>query len=174
MHTLAPFALTRLFLICLAATIIIHPGLWLAIANGYPGDSLFTLSVSQRIGLILITSVLVLLLFLTCVVASYTLCKLFHKHAARWYIVLSCTVTTLLLCAIALALVPQLHYLYYRLIIPGLPAQIVPAGDLSVSQLWQYLVLPAHANTSVHASGVTVWICVFASVIVALKASKPT
>lgn len=172
-HTLAPFALVRLFFICLAATFITHPGLWLAIANGYPGDSLFTLSVSQRVGLILITCVLVLLLFFICTVSSYTLCKLIRKHVARWFIILSCTVTALLLCAIALLLVPQLHYLYYRLIIPGLPAQIVPAGDLSLSQLWQYFMLAADANTSVHASGATVWICVFASVLVAFKESKP-
>jgi len=124
----------RLFFICLVATIVTHPGLWLAIANGYPGDSLFTLSASQRVGLVLITCALVLLLFITCVVASYTLCKLFHKHVARRFIIFSCAVIALLLCAIALALVPQLHYLYYRSIIPGLPAQIVPAGDLSVTQ----------------------------------------
>lgn len=173
MHTFTLFALIRLFVICLAVTIIIHPGLWLAIANGYPGDSLFTLSALQRVGLVLITSALGLLLFIACVVMSYTLSKFFHKHIARWMIILCCTVLALLMCAIAIALVPQLHYLYYRMIIPGLPAQIVPIGDLSVSKLWQYLVLPADANTSIHAKGVTVWVCVFASMLVALKENKP-
>ena len=86
---------------------------------------------------------------------------------------LSCVVLTLLLCAIALALVPQIHYFYYRMIIAGLPAQIVPVGDLSATQLWQYLVLSAEANTSVHATGVAVWICVFASTLVAFKETKP-
>jgi len=172
MQTLAPFALVRLFFICLGATIIIHPGLWLAIANGYPDDSLFTLSLPQGIGLVLITSTLVLLLFFTCVVTSYTVCKWLNPYLPRWFTMLCCMVLSLLLCAIALALVPQLHYLYYRTIIPGLPAQIVPAGDLSAAQLWQYLVLAADANTSIHANGVTVWVCVLASVLVALKESK--
>ncbi len=172
MHSLAPFALIRLFFICLTATIITHPGLWLAIARGYPGDSLFTLSVYQRVGLVLITSALVLMLFIACVVTSYIVCKWLHKHVARWFMIVCCIVLALIQCAIALALVPQLHYLYYRMIIPGLPAQIVPVGDLSLAQLWQYMVLAADANTSVHASGVTVWICVFASVLIALKESK--
>ncbi len=172
MHTFTPFVLVRLFVICLAITIIIHPGLWSALANGYPGDSLFTLSVRQRVGLILITSTLALLLFIACVVMIYTVCQYFNKHVARWVTILCCTFLALLFCAIAIALVPQLHYLYYRMIIPGLPAQIVPIGDLSLSKLWQYLVLPADANTSIHAKGVAVWVCVLASVLVALKESK--
>jgi len=68
--------------------------------------------------------------------------------------------------------VPQLHYLYYRSILPGLPAQWAPAGDLSIDSLRRYLLLSAEDSTSYHAQGVTVWVCVCAAALVAYENSK--
>jgi len=81
-----------------------------------------------------------------------------RNHTACWFNILSCTVLALLLCSVALLVVPQLYYLYYRSILPGLPAQWVPPGNLSGNTLWRYLLLPAGDNTTHHAKGVTVWI----------------
>jgi len=158
MDTLGPVRLASLFAISLVITLITHPGLVLGLAKGYPNDYLFNLSTGQIVGLTLISGVLAILLFLACVTASTMLCQRLRHNAPRWLIILSCTVLALLLCALALALVPQIHYLYYRLILPGLPAQWVPLGNLSLTRLTQYLLLPADSTTTVHANGATVWV----------------
>lgn len=158
--------LFRLFAISLAITLITHPGLWIAFANGYPEDYLFNLTNLQIVGLIVITIVMALLLFIASTASSYLLCKWAGKYLARWQLILGCLSLALLLCGIALAIVPQLHYLYYRLIIPDLPAQWVPAGDLSLDMLSRYFLLRADDNTTTHAKGVTVWVCVLSSAVV--------
>ena len=170
--TLAPLALARIFLISLVFTVVTHPGLWLAMARGYAGDYLFNLSPLQIAGLIFITSILGLLLFLACTTSSYLFTKWSGKYLTRWTVVLAAMVLALFLCAIALLLVPQLHYQYYRLIIPDLPVQWVPLGDLSGKVLWQYLLLSADATTTIHAKGATVWICICASALVAFRTTR--
>jgi len=172
MKTLTPFSLFRILVTCFIFTVIIHPGLWKAVARGYQGDHLFNLSGPQITGLVLITSGLALILFLTSTVSSYVVSNWMNKYAPRWIVILSCTALALVLCAIALAVVPQLHYLYYRSILPGLPAQWVQAGDLSIDSLRRYLLLSAEDSTSYHAQGVTVWVCVCAAALVAYENSK--
>ena len=172
MTTLTSRTLFRIFIISLVITAVTHPGLWLAIVNGYPDDYLFNLSGLQIIGLIVITSVFAILLFLACTASSYLLVKWSQRHLARWVLIFISIVLALFICAIALLLVPQLHYQYYRLIIPDLPLQWVPLGDLSGKTLWQYLLLSAEATTTVHAKGATVWICVCASALLAFECSK--
>lgn len=167
--SLTATTLFRVFVISLTFTIITHPGLWMAVASGYSEDYLFNLSTRQIIGLVLITSGFVVLLFLACTVSSHFLCRWGNQVLPRWLMVLMCTVFALLLCAIALALVPQLYYLYYRWIIPGLPAQWVPVGDLSLTRLWQYFLLSADGTTTDHAKGSTVWLCTCASAVVAFE-----
>ena len=39
-----------------------HPNVWARLSQGYPGDSIFTLSLAGAVGLIVLTSLLVLLL----------------------------------------------------------------------------------------------------------------
>jgi len=154
--------------------LITHPGLWFAFAGGYPDDYLFNLTKVQIAGLILITSIMALLLFIACIKSSYLLCKWVYKYQSRWLTVLSCICLALLICAIALAIVPQLHYFYYRMIIPDLPAQWVPVGDLSWDTLLRYFLLRADDNTTVHAKGITVWICIFGSALVGLAGGIDT
>jgi len=50
--------------------VITHPGLWVAIANGYSDDYLFNLTTGQIIGLVVISFLLLVLLFLLCVVSD--------------------------------------------------------------------------------------------------------
>ena len=163
--------LLRVFAISLVLMVITHPGLWVAIANGYSDDYLFNLTTGQIIGLVVITFLLLVLLFLLCVVSSYLLSCWLKDALPRWLVISLCTLLALLYCAVAFVLVPQLHYQYYRWIIPGLPAQWVPLGELSAAKLWQYFLLPADGNTTDHAKGGSMWICAFASALVAFEAS---
>ena len=167
--SLTPTVLIRIFAACFVFMVITHPGLWVAFANGYSNDYLFNLTTGQIFGLVVITTSLLLLLFLLCTVSSYLLSQRLITVLPHWLVVLSCIVLALLLCAVALVLVPQLHYQYYRWIIPGLPAQWVPFGELSPPKLEQYIFLPADGNTTDHAKGGAVWICVCASAWVAYK-----
>ena len=153
-------------------TVITHPGLYLAVANGFPGDYLFNLSRIQIFGLLLITLILAVFLFLACTTSTLMLVRWSKKYLNRWILVLMSAVLGMFLCGIALLLVPQIHYQYYRLILPDLPLQWVPLGDLSWETLQRYLLLSADAPTTVHAKGGTVWVCVCACVLVAFEVSK--
>lgn len=153
-------------------TLLTHPGLWLAVSNGYTDDHLFNLKVLEIFGLVAMASMFALLLFLACTLLSYEVTRCVRNHLSRWITIVSCIAVALLLCALALAVVPQLFYQYSRLIIPGLPLQWVPIGDLSLSTLQKYLLLPADCTTSELATGVCVWISVCAAALVAFEFSK--
>ena len=173
MRILGPLTLVRIFVVSLVFTFITHPGLYLAIANGYSGDYLFNLSGIQIFGLLLITLILAIFLFLFCTTSTLMLVEWSQKYLNRWIVVLVSAVLGMFLCGIALLFVPQIHYQYYRLILPDLPLQWVPLGDLSWATLQRYLLLSADATTTVHAKGTTVWVCVCACVLVAFEVSKP-
>lgn len=164
--------LVGLFVLCFVFTLVIHPGLWVALANGYSEDYLFNLTTGQILGLVVITSIFAVLLFLGCVLLSCVVCHRIGNSLPRWLIVSICVASALILSAVGLALVPQLHYLYYRQIIPDLPAQWVPIGDLSRQKLVQYFLLTADGTTTDHAKGVTVWICASASAVIGFVRSK--
>ena len=167
-----PKDLFRLWVVSFIFTAIIHPGLWQAIAKGYPDDYLFNLSQPQIFGLIFITTVLAILLFLACVGSSYHFSIWLRRYLPRRLVVVCCTILALLLCAVALALVPQIHYVYYRFILPDLSRQWVPLGDLSAGTLWRYVLLTADDNTTHHANGFVVWNCVCAAALVAWEESQ--
>ena len=171
--SLSAITLIRVFAVSFLFMVITHPGLWVAFANGYSEDYLFNLSTGQIIGLVVITTALLVLLFLVCSFASFFLCQWFGHLIPRWLLVLSCSVLGFILCAAGLFLVPQLHYQYYRWIIPGLPAQWVPFGELSSTQIWQYFLLSSDGNTTDHAKGGSIWICDFARALIAFKTSQP-
>jgi len=172
MKIFSPLGLVGLFLVSLVFTLLTHPGLWSAFARGYAGDHLFNLSTIEIVGLAAITSVLVLVLFLACTGLSCLLSRKLRANLPRWAVISGCGVLALVLCAMGLAVVPQIHYQYFRLIISGLPAQWVPMGDLSAARLSNYFFLPASGHTTDHAKGITVWICVCASLIVGFRESK--
>ena len=153
-------------------TLLTHPGLWLAASNGYTDDYLFNLEMLEIVGLVAMASMFAILLFLACTLLSYELTRCFRKHLSRWITIVFCVAVALLLCALALAVVPQMFYQYFRLIIPGLPLQWVPFGDLSLSTLQKYVLLSADCTTSEHATGVCVWISVCAAALVAFEFSK--
>ncbi|MEP3347039.1 MAG: hypothetical protein ABJN34_05850 [Litoreibacter sp.] len=111
----------------------------------YESDSFFTLSQSGQIGLL----VLSLVLFLGTLYASWRL-------SANKPLVLRLVIGLVLLFLFSW-LSPQAYYQYYRMIIDGLPQQIVvrmPSGPLELLQL---LTFQADANLSAHSKGVLGW-----------------
>jgi len=140
---------------CCLVVIISQPSLWQALYNGYPGDSFFTLKTGGRVGVLAISGLSILLF-------SFML-----DQKSRWILrktsaSLSSRVLSLIAdCALGLAvfgflysLSPQIYYTFYRVLIPGLPNQIVIQSLFDWERLHLIAGLPADGSLSHHLSGI--------------------
>lgn len=114
----------------------------------YDGDSFFTLGIGGQIGLALLTIVMSILMIM------FT-----HRVATmiRWKV--WAVVSALTLFWLFIWLSPQVYYLYYQMILAGLPWQIVvswppPAGE----SLVDLILFRGDGTLSNHGKGVLFWI----------------
>ncbi len=156
---LRPARIAGLAGICLVAVVLGAPSLWLAVAGGYAGDSLYTLEPAARAGLIVLSGVLILSLWWIAAAKSVLL----HRLTAAWgipaaMVVLADLLVSLVLLALAVGLSPQLYYAYYRAIIPGLPDQWVVRQWFDWQTMQRAAALPPDASLSEHLTGITFWV----------------
>ncbi len=117
-------------------------------------DSLFTLALGPRIGLILLSGALIYGLFWLSAAKSQFL----YRQAGRRWLLLAAACDLLasgLLFLLAAVLSPQLYYSYYRLVIPGLPEQWVIGRnsiDVVVAKLTSARATASLADIAVAAS----------------------
>ena len=114
----------------------------------YDGDSFFTLGTGGQIGLVIVTIVLSILMI-----------ALTHRVAVmiRWKV--WAVVSALTLFWLFVWLSPQAYYLYYLLIIPDLPFQLVvswppPAGE----SLVDLILFRGDSTLSNHGKGALFWV----------------
>ena len=141
-----------------AALIVLvwHPNVWSRISQGYPGDSIFTLSLPGAVGLIILTSLLVLLLVGVSRFKSTWLQRVYQTRSANGIAMLSLDLLlTTLLFVVGVTIVPQLHYSYYHLLFE-LPHQWI-IKPLSVADVWHILRVPEGGNLATHATGLCGW-----------------
>lgn len=142
-----------------AALIVLawHPSLWTPLAQGYSGDTLHNLSLIGRIGLVLLTLVLVVLLISVSMVKSRMLQQMPRaSHGAAAAIFMMDLLLTFLLFAAAVTLVPQVYYTYYLLLFDFLDQQWIIKPSALV-RAWHSLSMSAQAGSSSHAVGFSGW-----------------
>ena len=149
-----------------------HPNVWVRFTQGYPGDSIFTLSLFGRVGLIALTVLLVLLLITLSQLKSRWL-----QHAPRTWsgsgvtmMVFDVMLTTLLFI-MALTLVPQLYYSYYQLLFEGLPQQWI-VKPLPLASIWHSVRVPREASMALHTIGLCGWWLLIVVVLSWLRALR--
>lgn len=107
----------------------------------YTGDSFFTLTMGERVGLILVT----LLLSAAMLAVGRWLRGVIWAVALIWaFIWLS----------------PQAYYLYYQWIFEGLPWQIVVKTPPSPLDLLRFLTFQAGDTLSAHGQGLLGWLLI--------------
>jgi len=147
-------------LAALPLTALVQPAIWTRLSVFYKGDDAFTLGISQRIGLGLISFVMIALLFVVFARISQKLAAVLSSTAPR----LGCDIALRVLGFAALiTCAPQIYYAYYRLIIPGLPAQwVIRWPDMST---WATLLTFApDGRLAEHLISATLWGLIVAAI----------
>ena len=142
-----------------AALIVLawHSSLWTRFAQGYSGDTLYNLSLAGRVGLVLLTVLLVVLLISLSLRKSRWLQQLPRTRPGAAFALLAADLLlTLVLFVLAVMLVPQVYYTYYLLLFDFLTQQWVIKPSRLV-RLWQSLSMDSNAGSSLHAIGFTGW-----------------
>ncbi len=120
--------------------------------TGYANDSLWTLGLGGRIGVVAISSFGLMAVFSVIAMKSNRLARLPQPAAIPLDIVAG-----LLVYCIAFWLSPQLFYSFYQLIFPDLPAQIVIKSPIDLDRL-RDIIIPKHGGSlSDHLAGVGFW-----------------
>ena len=139
--------------VAMVAIVLASPPIWHAIARGYAGDSLFTLSPAGIVGVVVLSIGLIAVFFLVVIWKSLWLAK--RAPAGRAATAGLDVLTGLALFGLLHAVSRQTYYALYRAIIPDLPNQWVIRLD------WDRLAaisqLRADASLSQHLAGVTLW-----------------
>lgn len=110
----------------------------------YTGDSFFTLTMGERVGLILVTLLL----------SAATLAL------GRW---LRGVIWAVALIWAFIWLSPQVYYLYYQWIFEGLPWQIVVKAPPAPLDLLRFLTFRAGDTLSAHGQGLLGWLLIGAA-----------
>ena len=126
----------------------------------YQGDSLCTLSPAQIAGVLAVSTAMAAPLFWIVGVGL--------RSAPVWL-----RLTAALFCFAAyLWLSPQGHYTYYRLIIEGLPAQIVIKQPPTPASLITLLTLSGPATLAAHGSALLGWALIATALLRRQKAPR--
>lgn len=135
-------------------------------------DSLFALKQLEIVGLVIISSIMAIILYLINLIKT----EKFYKYIKRninhplnyvWVLLIDLLLTAFL-CLLLIAMAPQIHYFYYQQIIPNLPNQIVFAAGLNVEKIIQLLVLPVGSSIADYSTGFVLYLCFISAFLCAL------
>jgi len=111
----------------------------------YEGDSFYTLTLLGRVGLVILSCVLALVLLWLA------------AKVMRWLPLAARIVLALLLCYGFVWLSPQIYYTYYMTLFEGLPWQVVVKNPPPIKTLWDHMSFQGPTNMSAHSQGALGW-----------------
>ena len=166
----------RLIIFSCAMVVLAHPGLWLIGQHSFSADSLFTLSPWQIAGLMILSTVMALITLWISIAKSRWLYARFarstHIASSGYSLVVIDSILAVLLCLIAFAFAPQIHYLYYQQLFTALPNQWLIGTGLSINQIVRFITLPPGSSIAQYANGLVLWLCVISSALYPLISVK--
>ena len=143
-----------LSLVSIVVAFILSVDLWIYLAQGYEGDSFYTLGRIERTGLMALT------LFLSGILLIVRAYKSHYLHRFRGLIAHATLVFPVLdLCAafslfyLFVWLSPQVYYLYYFIIFNDLPLQLVIKEGPEILQIVKLLTMNDQPVLSLHGQG---------------------
>jgi len=141
------------------------------------GDSLFALKQLEIIGLVILSSIMAIILYLINIIKTERLYKHIKKKISHpfnyvWVLLIDLFLTAFL-CLFLIAVAPQIHYFYYQQIIPNLPNQIVFAAGLDVEKIIYFLVLPVESSIADYSTGFVFYLCLISTFLYALFRKNP-
>ncbi len=131
------------------------PGVWVTAANGYVGDSFWTLGAGGRFGVLTISGVGLALIFTLLAAKTRVIVRQYHIPGP--ILLLVDLALGVLLFGIVYAVSPQVFYSFYRLIFADLPNQWVIDTIFDTDQLRKIARLPEGGSLSDHLAGLSLW-----------------
>ena len=154
-----------------------HSNVWSRLSQGYPDDTIFNLSLSGRVGLIVLTGALVILLAgLSRYKSRWLQRAVGSSLGSRATMPALDLLLTIVLFVIGLTLIPQLHYMYFTLLLDNLVQQWV-IKPISLAKVWHIMLVPREASLALHAEALSGWwllMLVVLSWLRALRLSRHT
>ena len=136
----------------MAIPILASPVVWTSSVLGYPGDSFHTLNLPAKIGLVALTSLILLLSFHATLAKSIRLAGS-RTWLARVVVASIDMIGTAAAFVLLWGLSPQLYYEYYKQVIPDLPAQLVVSDPFPVMAVLEKATLPSSGSMADHLTG---------------------
>jgi hypothetical protein len=166
-----------LFGLALLTLIALHPNAWKITQHTYPSDSLFVLSSIEIVGLISLTSIMAIALFLINLKKTHWLHSKyqpanFSKNKIYW-IILCDLFLTLALFIFFWAIAHQIHYLYYQQIMDGLQNQWVIGGGMRIERAIRFITLSHENSIADHANGLALWAGLLTSALYPILKFQP-
>lgn len=138
----------------IAVTIAAAPQL--SIMSAYPDDSLWTLDLAGRAGVLAISGLGIAAMFILFALKTRVVLRLKHQVSGTAWALFDVALG-LLFFGVIHTVSPQVFYTFYRFIFAGLPDQWVIDGWFDAGQLQTIAALAADGNLAGHLAGVTLW-----------------
>jgi hypothetical protein len=140
----------------LAIVVIASPSIWASIADGYPGDSFWTLSATGRIGVLAISTIGLTCIFALCAKKTKLILRVKRQVSGTAWALFDIAIG-LILFGVVYSVSPQIFYGLYRRLIPNLPAQWVVDSVFDVDRLQIIAAIPINGSLADHLAGVALW-----------------
>ena len=133
------------------AVVLNSPGVWLALGNGYEGDSFATLSLTGKIGVIAISTAGLAAIYAVCAAKTG---RLLRDQPTRPALVVLDVIVSICIFGLIYAVSPQVFYTFYQFLFPDLPDQNVLRWPLALEQFRSAIALAPTGSLSSHLAGI--------------------
>lgn len=143
------------WIFCHLAAAAAMPAFWQGAANGYAGDSFWTLSVPGRIG---VATISISGLLILAAVNNWKTQAILRWSRYRWRVPvwLLDVALSLALFALLFSISPQIYYSFYQQIIAGLPNQWVIDGPFNWDRLRDIALPRSGASLADHTGAIAI------------------
>jgi hypothetical protein len=133
------------------AVVLNSPGIWLALANGYAGDSFATLGMFGKAGVILISTAGLAAIYAISGAKSK---RVLRDQPTRPALVVLDVIVSIGIFGLVYAISPQVFYTFYQFLIPDLPDQTVLRWPLAVEQFRTAIAMSPSGSLHNHLAGI--------------------
>lgn len=133
------------------AVVLNSPGIWIALAGGYPGDSFATLSLAGMAGVIVISTAGLAAIYALCGAKSR---RILRDQPTRPALLVLDLIVSVAIFGLFYAVSPQVFYTFYQMIFPDLPNQTVLRLPLAIDQFRGAVAMAPTGSLASHLAGI--------------------
>lgn len=133
------------------AVVLNSPGVWIALATGYDGDSFATLTTAGKAGVILISTAGLAAIYALCGAKSE---RILRDQPTRPALAVLDVIVSIGIFGLFYAISPQVFYTFYQFLFPELPDQTVLRWPLALEQFRTAIAMSPSGSLHNHLAGI--------------------